>query len=153
MKLNPIGQVKKEEDEMVIEIKAEYLKALKELEDFSHIQVIWWASHYESEKYRGYTQSQKPYKEGPDTLGLFATRSPIRPNPIMMTVCELLAVEGHTLKIGYIDAFEETPILDIKPYLPCSDKVSQVKLPKWASDWPESIEASASFDWSKVFNF
>ena len=72
-----------------------------------------------------------------------ATRSPIRPNPIAVTACALLAV----------DAENGTPVLDIKPYEPSDDKVRDVKMPDWCAHWPACLEESENFDWSKEFNF
>ena len=49
--------------------------------------------------------------------------------------------------------FKGTPIIDIKPYQPCSDRVKNVQLPDCCSDWPQCYEGSATFDWTTVFNF
>ena len=52
-----------------------------------------------------------------------------------------------------MDAFNGTPILDIKPYIPSVDKVNKVKTPTWSKHWPQSYEESGDFDWEKEFNF
>ncbi|MCK8060731.1 MULTISPECIES: TrmO family methyltransferase [unclassified Fusibacter] len=51
-----------------------------------------------------------------------------------------------------IDAHDDTAVLDIKPYLPCSDRVLKVHTADWATNWPQSLEESSTFDWSKVFD-
>lgn len=151
MKISAIGIVKQENGKTSIVLEERYVKALEELDGFSHLQLIWWAHAYEDQQYRQYTQSKKPYKQGPDTIGLFATRSPIRPNPIMLTTCKLERIEDTTVIVSGLEAFDGTPVLDIKPYLPCTDRVKEVQQPSWCDEWPDSVEASASYDWSKVF--
>jgi tRNA-Thr(GGU) m(6)t(6)A37 methyltransferase TsaA len=64
-------------------------------------------------------------------VGRFATRSPVRPNPIGMTPVELLAVEGNCLRVRGLDAFDGTPVLDLKPYLPQGDSLPQACVPDW----------------------
>jgi len=98
-------------------------------------------------------ECQKPYRKGPDLLGIFSTRSPMRPNPIALSVAAVVGVdmEQGLIRLAYIDAEDGTPVLDIKPYLPCSDRVSRVQTPGWCSHWPQSMEGSATFDWPAEF--
>jgi tRNA (Thr-GGU) A37 N-methylase len=63
-------------------------------------------------------------------MGAFAVRTNLRPNPIGLTVVELLKVEGNVLEVRGLDAFDGTPVLDIKPYDPW-DVVKQVRVPAW----------------------
>lgn len=88
-------------------------------------------------------------------MGIFATRSPIRPNPIALSVVEIIAIdyENGIIQIAYVDANDQTPLLDMKPYTPSLDRVEVPSVPAWCSHWPKSIEASAHFDWGKEFNF
>jgi tRNA-Thr(GGU) m(6)t(6)A37 methyltransferase TsaA len=64
-------------------------------------------------------------------VGLFATRTPLRPNPIGLTSVELLSVEGTTLRVRGLDAFDGTPVLDIKPYLIRGDLKPEASVPRW----------------------
>ncbi|MCH4886636.1 SAM-dependent methyltransferase [Acidaminobacter sp. JC074] len=154
MNLKEIGKVKVDKGFNLV-IDQTYKAGLKGLDGFSHLLITWWADHFDDEESRTYLTCQKPYKTGPDELGIFATRSPIRPNPICVTVISVKDIdfEKGIVSTYYIDAEDETPILDIKPYYPCSDRVRDFKSPKWCDFLPGDIESSASFDWSKFFNF
>lgn len=91
----------------------------------------------------------KPYRKGPRTLGIFATRSPLRPNPIALTAVAVLGLdpEAGRIDIPYIDAEEGTPVLDIKPYHPSVDRVREVTVPAWCNHWPRWYGDSGAFDW------
>ena len=94
-----------------MEILPELEPGLKDIEGFSHLFVVWIfdrAGNYE-------LIGKNPTDNKPH--GVFATRSPRRPNPIGLTVVELLGREGNLLKVKGIDMLDGTPILDIKPYL------------------------------------
>src|SRR5215467_15586999 len=107
----PKGCGTKHEAEGVIEILPEFEQGLTDIEGFSHLFVIW-AFH----KADGFALMGTPPS---DTRphGVFATRSPRRPNPIGLTVVELIAREGTRLHVRGVDMLDGTPILDIKPYL------------------------------------
>jgi len=106
-----------------IEIYPEYQDALKELELFEYIIVI-----YHFDKAGKWSYTVKPPASNPGyTLGLFATRSPNRPNPIGLATIKLEKVENGILYVSGIDAFDGTPVLDIKPYLPSIDGVKSTK--------------------------
>ena len=106
-----------------IEIYSEYQNALKNLELFEYIIVI-----YHLDKAKKWNQTVKPPASNTGySFGLFATRSPNRPNPIGLATVKLEKVENGILYISGIDAFEGTPVLDIKPYLPSVDGVKSNK--------------------------
>lgn len=134
----PIGTIRRSEGEVHLEILEPYRPAMKQLEHFSHVMVFWWADQFDDDEYRGIMQCEPPYASGHVT-GMFATRSPIRPNPIMMTTCKMLAVdqESGIARIADIDAFDGTPIVDLKAYFPVCDRVKKSRIPEWLSDWPE----------------
>ncbi len=152
---SPIGKVKIKDNRYYIELEEKYFEAVLGLDEYSHIQAIWWFNLYDSEESRNYFVMDKPYKKGPEKVGVLATRSPVRPNPIAVTACALIALdrEKHRLEIGYIDAEDGTPVLDIKPYHLSIDKVRDVKMPAWSAHWPDCFEANEGFDWNKEFNF
>ncbi|HOW09008.1 MAG TPA: tRNA (N6-threonylcarbamoyladenosine(37)-N6)-methyltransferase TrmO [Bacteroidales bacterium] len=102
-----------------IEIFNEYQGALKSLELFEYIIVI-----YHFDKAYNWNLIARPPASDPDlTFGLFATRSPNRPNPIGIATVRLEKTENGKLHVSGIDAFDGTPVLDIKPYLPSIDCV------------------------------
>lgn len=138
-----------------LSIQDQYREALKGIEGFSHMNVVWWGNHSDSSKQRSKLCVNKPYKKGPDTIGIFATRSNERPNPVLITTVTVTGVDCHKgiIEFPWIDAEAESPVIDIKPYQPCSDRVKNVKEPEWCSDWPNWLEESAEFDWESIFNF
>jgi tRNA (adenine37-N6)-methyltransferase len=107
----PKGLGAKHETEGVLEIRAEFEPGLTDIEGFSHLFVIWAFDRSE-----GFSLVGKPPSDD-RPHGVFATRSPRRPNPIGLTVVELLGREGSALRVRGIDMLDGTPILDIKPYL------------------------------------
>ena len=155
IELTPIGSVKNTGEEVAIQLEKAYAPGLEGLEGFSHVQVLWWCSELDSPEARAVLQTPKPYKTAPDVLGIFATRSPVRPNPIAVTVVDVLRIdyETGTIHLPYIDAFDGTPVLDIKPYTPSSDRVEAPATPAWCANWPKSLEEGGAFDWEAVFNF
>lgn len=97
--------------EGTIEILPEFERGLQDIEGFSHLFVIWAFDRAE-----GYDLVGKPPTDD-RPHGVFATRSPRRPNPLGLTVVELLSREGALLHVRGIDMLDGTPILDIKPYM------------------------------------
>lgn len=149
--VHPIGTVRQSEAGFCLEIKAEYRDALKELDRFSHVHVFWWFDQADEEEWRTLTQAELPYAPG-QTAGMFACRGPARPNPIALTTCPILHIDAEKglVVIAYIDAFDGTPILDLKPYIPVSDRVRDVKVAEWFQNWPQWMEDAADFDWAAV---
>jgi tRNA-Thr(GGU) m(6)t(6)A37 methyltransferase TsaA len=97
--------------EGVLEVSRELELGLTDIEGFSHLFVIWVFDRSEGFELLGTPPSDsRPH-------GVFATRSPKRPNPIGLTVVELLRREGPRLHVRGVDMLDQTPILDIKPYL------------------------------------
>ena len=88
-------------------------------------------------------------------MGIFATRSPQRPNPIALSVAEILYIdhEAGVIYIAYADARQGSPVLDLKPYTPSLDRVEHPQVPDWCGHWPRSLEESGDFDWENEFNF
>jgi tRNA-Thr(GGU) m(6)t(6)A37 methyltransferase TsaA len=107
----PRGLGTKHSADGVLEIKPELELGLTDIEGFSHLFVIWAFDRSEGFELLGTPPSDnRPH-------GVFATRSPKRPNPIGLTVVELLRREGPRLHVRGVDMLDRTPILDIKPYL------------------------------------
>lgn len=154
-KICPVGRIYNSEEGTIIELQKQYIPALKGLEGFSHIQVIWWFSHCDNETSRSTLQERQPYKNSPEVMGTFAMRTPLRPNPIALTATEIIHIdeENGKIQIAYIDAEDDSPVLDIKPYTPSMDRIESPKVPSWCSHWPKSSEESADFPWENEFNF
>ncbi len=154
MELKSIGKVSTKQG-FKVDIDEAYKEALTAMDGFGHLIVLWWANQVDNSDSRKVMTTEKPYKTGPDVIGIFATRSPLRPNPICISVIDVREIDYDQgiIYTSYIDAEDGTPVLDIKPYYPCSDIVRETKLPKWCSGLPSCIEDSADFDWSTYFNF
>jgi len=99
-----------------VEVAREYVKGLKDIEEFSHIILI-----YHFHLSRPYSLLVKPYLDK-NLRGLFSTRSPSRPNPIGISIVRLTKVEDNILYIQDVDIIDGTPLLDIKPYVPKFDQ-------------------------------
>lgn len=155
MKMTPIGTVHAEEDGYFLEVAPAYRKALLGLEGHSHIAILWWFSGCDNEADRQKCLEVSPYVGGPAKLGTFATRSPARPNPIALSTAAIIYLDAENGCIGldYIDADDQSPLLDIKPYVPSLDRVEAPRVPDWCAHWPNSVEASGDFDWASVFPF
>jgi len=108
----PKGLRAKHDAEGAIELLREFEPGLKDIEGFSHLYVLW-----EFDRSDGFDLIAHPPTDEKRPHGVFATRSPRRPNPIGLTVVELLAREGATLRVRGVDMLDGTPVLDIKPYL------------------------------------
>lgn len=151
----PIGKIRNNSNGTFIEIEPKYIPAAEALDGFSHINVIWWFSDFDNTEARNTLNMPQPYKKAPATMGIFATRSPIRPNPIALTAVEIINIDYQRglIHIAYIDANDGTPILDIKPYTPSLDRIETPGVPEWCNHWPKSVEQSAYFNWENEFNF
>lgn len=154
MNLTSIGTIKQDNESFKIQIKTEFIPALRHLEDFSHIQVLWWAHLAEDPESRSKMRAGKLFKKGPDDLGTFATRSPQRPNPIMITTVKILDVDHDKgiITTPFIDAEPGTPVIDIKPVYPM-ERVKNCEGPEWCRHWPQWHEEVAGFDWGGEVNF
>ncbi|MCF7911333.1 MAG: tRNA (N6-threonylcarbamoyladenosine(37)-N6)-methyltransferase TrmO [Candidatus Cloacimonetes bacterium] len=155
IEIMPVGEVVVKGGNYFLKIKPEYVVAMQKLEGFSHLQIFWWCHHNDNPAARKKVSCQTPYEAAPEDIGVFATRSPMRPNPIALTAVKVLDInhEKGLIKVYYIDAENGTPIIDIKPYHPCCDRIKNVSVPQWCSTWPQWYEDSATFDWDSVFRF
>jgi tRNA-Thr(GGU) m(6)t(6)A37 methyltransferase TsaA len=140
LRVTPIGRVSKgrgrgtpndswEEAESEIEIDAAWADALDGIEEFSHVWVVWWLD--ESENPPDALRVHPQRRQDLPLVGLFATRSPQRPNPIALTAVRLVRREGTTLTVSGLDAFEGSPVLDLKPYLRRGDLIADARQPLW----------------------
>ena len=136
MNLEPIGTIysplkKKEEipcqgyrsnEVGTINVFKKYEEALTDIEGFSHIWILYWFHDT-----KGFQPLVKPFLDN-KKRGLFATRHFNRPNPIGISVVEILERKGNILKVKPIDVLDKTPLLDIKPYVPKFDQREDVRV-------------------------
>ena len=136
--LEPVGFVKTEavgkevRDKNVISkiiFREEYTEALDGVEEFSHLFVLFWLHEMSDEDRRVMKVRPRGRRDMP-LLGIYATRTPHRPNPIGLTRVKLLKVEGNVVTVQGLDAFDGTPVLDIKPF-DSWDTTEDFKVPEW----------------------
>lgn len=104
-----------------VELDARYVAGLEGIERFSHLILLYWMD----EARRDLVRQTPRHLDAP--RGVFALRSPLRPNPISLAVVELLGVTGTSLRINGIDCRDHTPLLDIKPYFASTDSVPEAR--------------------------
>lgn len=150
-----VGTICADDKGFRLELFPEYKKALIGLDGFSYINILWWFSGCDNKTDRSILLEEKPYTKGPNSIGIFATRSPQRPNPLALSCAYVTYIDADNGIIGlaYIDAHDQSPVLDIKPYTPSLDRVEQPNVPSWCSHWPKYVETSGDFDWEAEFNF
>ncbi len=112
-----------------IVVAPELTPALDGIEAYSHLFVIFWMHRVDPRAGIELKVHPRGRTDLPE-VGLFATRTPRRPNPIGLAVVELLGRRENVLTVRGLDAFNETPVLDIKPYDPY-DRVEAVRVPDW----------------------
>lgn len=153
VQLRTIGVVRATTEGFHAEIEPQYRAGLDGLEGFGYINVLFWCHHLDSPEPRSLLTCPKPYRTAPENLGVFATRSPARPNPLALTVCGVIGVdrERGRIDLAFIDAEDGSPIVDIKPYHPATDRVRDVTVPEWSAHWPKWYEDNATFDWAAEF--
>ena len=138
MTLKPIGFVRNEIKQPAmldfknivseIVIDSSLTEALDSLDEFSHIIVLYWMHR---------SDRQPPLKIHPrgkaelPLVGLFATRSPNRPNPVGKATVRLLERRDNILRVEGLDAIDGTPVIDIKPYIPHNDSMDNARVPPW----------------------
>ena len=109
--------------------REEYTEALEDVEEFSHLFVLFWL-HEMSDEDRKIMKVHPRGRADMPLLGIFATRTPHRPNPIGLTRVKLINVEGNVITVQGLDAFDGTPVMDIKPF-DSWDTTEDFKVPEW----------------------
>ena len=152
--LKPIGNVHVEGEDpysadYFVHINEPFRQGLKELDQFSHVFIIWWAHKNDTEELRNLSswKIKPPYGENPPQTGIFATRAEYRPNPIGITVTKIISadVEAGKIQVEGLDAIDETPVLDLKAYFPISDRIRDCHIAPWLKDWPMWQEDGAAW--------
>lgn len=117
----------------VIELDKRYKNAMLDLDGVSHIWIIW-----VFDRAKNWKSTVHP-PTSTRAVGVFATRSPHRPNPIGITAAKLVKVEDNKLFVENIDLLDNTPVLDIKPYIPEADSFPEAKV-DWLNETPFEIK-------------
>jgi tRNA-Thr(GGU) m(6)t(6)A37 methyltransferase TsaA len=136
VKVQPIGIVRNglgrrsynewSDTESEIVIAEEYQESLYRLEEFSHVDVLFYLHEMKREfRSRIHPTGNPDYP----LMGAFATRTPNRPSRIALTTCRLLSINGNVLKVRGLDAYDGSPVMDIKPYT--GKTIENVRLPEW----------------------
>ena len=134
-KLYPVGKVQRQRGTTKLRIFERYRDALKGLDGFSHVLVFYWFDRNDTPEKRGILQVHPRGNKNNPLTGVFACRAPVRPNLIALCRCKLLSIRNEIVTIDKIDALDNSPILDIKPYIPSIDKESEdIRLPNWLKD-------------------
>lgn len=138
VELTPIGRIENPFVEAVpdgwedvaqrIIVDEPWAAALGGVEGFSHLIVLFWLDRIEGALE---LEVHPENRQDVPAVGLFATRTPRRPNPIGLQVVELLSRQGNVLTIQGLDALDGSPVLDLKPYLPRGDSIPGARTPEW----------------------
>jgi tRNA-Thr(GGU) m(6)t(6)A37 methyltransferase TsaA len=132
--LTPIGKIRKQAGQVWIDIDPAFKDAMTGLASFSHIHVLYWFHENDTAEARSILQV-RPRKNPRNPLtGVFATHSPRRPNLIAMSICRISRIEDHLIHIDGIDAHDNSPVIDIKCYIPSDIDANEVRLPAWVKE-------------------
>lgn len=123
--LYPIGQVKKHAGRTTIVIDKKYQSGLLGLDKYPYIHVLYWFDRNDTPSQRAILQIHPRGNKGNAPSGVFATRSPVRPNLIALSLCRIISIKDNVIEIEGIDAFPDTPVLDIKPYVRGMDTIDR----------------------------
>ena len=116
--------------ESEILVNAALTEALDRIDEYSHLVVLYWM-HKVEPSHRFIQKVHPGGRQDLPLVGVFASRSPARPNPIGMTTVKLMSRQDNVLRVIGLDAVDGTPVLDIKPYIPDRDVEKGVQIPDW----------------------
>jgi len=137
--IESIGNIRKVNGENIIEVIDTNI--FKKIKGYSHIKIMWWFHRFDNIKYRRCVECDPPYENAPKT-GVFASRSPVRPNPIAMTTAKIIRCDevNGRIYVNNTECFDNTPCIDICPYIKDSDSTNKYKVPHWLEHWPEWLD-------------
>lgn len=135
-KLFPIGKVEKEGDAVRLRIFEDYADGLLGLENWSHLNVIYWFDQNDTPPKRRILQVHPRGNPENPLTGVFACRSPVRPNLLALSVCKILSIEGTRVRVDALDALDGSPVLDLKPFIPPDAPAQGLRVPAWAGPNP-----------------
>lgn len=139
--MTPIGRVAKTGSTTKVILEEAHEPGLLGLDGWSHVWVFWWFDRNDNPRQRSILQVHPRGDRDNPLSGVFATRSPVRPNLIALSLCKIVSVKGNIVEIESIDAFDGTPVIDLKPYSPGADAAPGATAPDWARRNPPRPEA------------
>jgi len=118
-----------------------YMSAISNINEGDYLRILWWFHRFDKDSFRKNRMCNPPYNNAPKS-GIFATRSPVRPNPIASTVVKVMGVDkvNHRIEIRGFDGFSGSKILQIMHYNPELERVNDATLPSWISHWTKYKE-------------
>lgn len=132
-RITPIGRIERQEGRTFIRLDAQYEDGLLGLAEWSHLWVFYWFDRKDTPEKRSILQVHPRGNPDHPLTGVFATRSPMRPNLIALSLCRVVSIKGTEIEIESIDAFDQTPVIDLEPYTPGLDRPQgKVSVAKWA---------------------
>lgn len=132
-RIEPIGVIKKHQGKCILKFNDQQLPL--EFASCSHIKVFWWFDKFDKSIYRTTLQCNPPYENAPRT-GVFASRSPVRPNPIAITVAKISHIKANQIWVNALDCFDQSPLIGVVPYYASEDVIDNPRVPEWLSHWP-----------------
>lgn len=121
-----IGRVESNGTRLAVVLDNQFAPGLAGLDRFSHVWVLWWFDRNDTPQQRAILQVHPRGDRTQPLTGVFATRAPVRPNLIGLSLCKIKAVKANVVELEAIDAFDGTPVLDLKPYAPGLDSAKAV---------------------------
>jgi len=129
--ISSVGLIRKHHNVTTIEIDVRYEDGILGLNEFSHVVVCYWLHKNDNQEQREILQVFPRGDPQNPLQGVFATRSPVRPNLIGLSICKILSIEDNIIQIDTIDAYDGSPVIDLKPYIPDIDSEEDVQVPEW----------------------
>lgn len=139
----PIGKYYSTYNGGIIQLKAEndasaevVRKSLKNIKEGAFLRVLWWFDRFDDKRYRSHLMCNPPYEKAP-RCGVFATRSPVRPNPLASTIVKVIAADPYSMNIAVLgfDGFDNSLILQLMPYEEV--EISNTIVPEWVAHWTD----------------
>jgi tRNA-Thr(GGU) m(6)t(6)A37 methyltransferase TsaA len=127
----PVGSIKKAGGKTFVHIHEPYKDGLLGLGQFSHILVFFWFHKNDNREGRSALRVHPRGNRNNPLTGVFATRSPVRPNLLGIAACRVVSIQGPVIEVDKIDAFHGTPVIDIKPCLSPGDVEVNLKVAEW----------------------
>jgi tRNA-Thr(GGU) m(6)t(6)A37 methyltransferase TsaA len=129
--LKAVGRIRNVDGKAWIEVDEAYLEAMQGLELFSHIMVFYWFHENDTPEKRAVLKVHPCHNPANPLTGIFATHSPMRPNLIALTRCRIEKIDENKIYLDRIDAFDNSPLIDIKCYFPPDGRDVDVRTPNW----------------------
>ncbi len=130
---NPIRRLKRDGWESIVSeiiIESEYEDGLEGIEEYSHLFILFWIDRL-GQNLRGVKKIHPKSRKDLPLVGIFATRTQFRPNPIGLTMVKMLGRKKNIIKVKGLDCLNGTPVIDIKPISPRNEFPKKVRVPKW----------------------